>query len=85
MHLTRSAATAYLEQNILFKELSDRDLEKLFYLRGMNLENIITLMKLGYLNKDVLDRIKEPDYGYIRQEWEKRRAQYEISQSDRKV
>lgn len=76
--LAKSKDTAYLEQLILLKKLKDRGMEKYAYIGGCNLNTLVLLSKIGFLD---LNKIEKPKF-YALKVWDKMKDSYKLEGSD---
>lgn len=76
--LAKSKDTAYLEQLILLQKLKDKGMEKYAYIGGCNLNTLILLSKIGFLD---LNKIEKPKF-YALKVWDKIKNNYKLEGSN---
>lgn len=74
-YITSSKDLLYLEQQKLTSELRKEKLEKYLLLGGINLDNLLILLKTGLLDDK---KIIEPRIDLIREIWQKYKDKYEV-------
>jgi hypothetical protein len=75
-YLTKSKDTVYAEQIIVMEKLRKSGLEKCAFVSGVNLDTLSTLIEIGLID---LDKIEKPNLDFIREIWEREKHRYQLS------
>jgi len=76
-YLRSSKDSAYLEQDIVTDYLVASNLQALAYIAGINLDNAVTLMKLGMLD---LSKIQTPKF-VAKDIWERIKGRFALEEA----
>lgn len=75
-YLTKSKDTVYAEQVVVMDKLRKSGIENCAFVKGVNLDTLATLMEIGLVN---LDEIQKPNLDPIIKIWEEIRPKYELA------